>query len=998
MRNVLENCLGVGEWVHRLYLLWGLLAGIAERTRYRASGRMWVARTRRRQEPSISVVSPKRSRKMCMDTEKSKRTTHLALLFPGERKNVSWPRVALSVAIAALFLTILVPKAAKAQITCASHMPSDPLTDKDALVKLYCATDGATWTNNTNWLSAMALSQWHGVTTDGTPGRVTDLYLTDNNLSGEIPAELGELTNLQNLYLWQNNLSGEIPAALGDLTNLQILFLEDNKLSGEIPAELGDLTSLQSLYLAQNGLSGEIPAELGDLTSLLTLDLQNNNLSGEIPAALGDLTSLQNLFLRDNNLSGEIPAELGDLTSLQNLFLRNNNLSGEIPAELGDLTSLLTLDLQNNNLSGEIPAELGDLTSLQNLYLAQNNLSGEIPAELGDLTSLLYLYLWGNKLSGEIPAELGDLTSLLVLDLARNNLSGEIPAELGDLTSLWSLFLWGNNLSGEIPAELGDLTNLFDLDLARNNLSGEIPAELGDLTYLETLYLNQNELSGEIPAELGGLTSLFDLDLAQNELSGEIPAELGDLTSLENLSLSANQLSGSIPTQLGSLASLQQLFLNQNELTGSIPTQLGSLTSLQRLYLNNNQLTGSIPTQLGSLTSLQQLYLDNNMLTGSAIPTGLATSATLQELGLWANEGFTATISNELGKRVDRAVLRKLYNVNNGSEWTIKEGWFPSDETAMQRFTFSSWYGVETDATTGRVSALNLPGNNLKEEITNGLAALEGLTELDLSDNAELTGELPSGLRDLSITTLNIRCTGVATPVDAAFRTWIAGITFYEGCETSTPPPPPRPPVYNGPQYVRVNFDKSTLNNLILTLTWEPPELDKDEVTGYEYKIYEGHPTARVFPALIDWTMTGNVQEQDIHVQSDAIEYTVFLRAVMGDEKTQHHQVGAYVPDRIISVVLHTESETPVEFSLGQNYPNPFNPETAIRYALPKAGEVRLTVYDMLGHEVVVLVDGLQSAGFHTVRFDGSDLSSGPYVYRLQGGDKIFIRTMILVK
>ena len=85
---------------------------------------------------------------------------------------------------------------------------------------LYNATGGATWTNNTNWLSAMALSEWHGVTTDGT-GRVTDLYLTDNNLSGEIPAELGDLTSLQNLYLWQNNLSGVIPAALGDLTSLQ---------------------------------------------------------------------------------------------------------------------------------------------------------------------------------------------------------------------------------------------------------------------------------------------------------------------------------------------------------------------------------------------------------------------------------------------------------------------------------------------------------------------------------------------------------------------------------------------------------------------------------------------------------------------------------------------------------------------------------------------------------------------------------------------------------
>ena len=582
-------------------------------------------------------------------------------LAAGRPRGLSAIPAALSaLALGALFLFAAAPAAAQGSVAM----------DRAALEALYNATGGTTWTDNTNWLTNAALSQWHGVTTDGTTGRVTELYLTDNNLSGEIPAELGDLSSLQNLYLWQNNLSGEIPAELGDLSNLLVLFLEDNNLSGAIPAELGDLTNLQSLFLAQNGLSGEIPAELGDLTNLQTLDLQNNNLSGEIPAELGDLSSLQNLFLRDNNLSGEIPAELGDLTNLLELYLRNNNLSGEIPAELGDLSSLLILDLQNNNLSGEIPAELGGLASLKNLYLAQNNLSGEIPAELGGLTSLLYLYLWGTDLSGEIPAELGGLTSLLVLDLARNNLSGEIPEELGDLTSLWSLFLWGNNLSGEIPAELGDLSSLFDLDLAQNELSGEIPAELGDLANLEILYLNQNELSGEIPAELGDLANLLKLDLAQNNLSGAIPAELEDLANLQRLYLHSNELTGPIPSWLVNLAGLLELSLWSNQLTGMIPAEVapaqdraaarvfynstgganwtdntnwrsneplsewhGVSTDAQgrvdELRLSANGLTGTIGAELGVLTHLTALYLNDNELTGE-IPPELENLVNLQ--------------------------------------------------------------------------------------------------------------------------------------------------------------------------------------------------------------------------------------------------------------------------------------------------------------------------------------------------------------------------------
>ena len=391
--------------------------------------------------------------------------------------------------------------------------------DTEPLVALYNATDGANWTNNTNWLTNEAISEWHGVTTNS-DGRVTRLELINNQLTGPIPAELGNLAYLQRLRLEGNQLTGEIPAALGNLANLQLLYLYHNQLTGEIPAELGNLVNLQYLRLENNMLTGEIPAALGNLANLRFLYLNDNMLTGEIPAALNDMANLQRLYLSNNMLTGEIPAALGGLANLEFLTLNENMLSGEIPAELGILANLRFLILYGNMLSGEIPAALGGLANLEFLTLYGNMLSGEIPAELGNLANLEILYLYENMLSGEIPAELGNLANLQLLSLARNELSGEIPAELGNLANLQLLYLWGNELTGEIPAGLGNLGNLQYLLLSQNRLMGEIPAELGNLANLLFLYLNGNNgLTGTIPPELENLSNLQVFDVRNTGLS-----------------------------------------------------------------------------------------------------------------------------------------------------------------------------------------------------------------------------------------------------------------------------------------------------------------------------------------------------------------------------------------------------------------------------------------------------------------------------------------------
>ena len=400
----------------------------------------------------------------------------------------------------------------------------------EALVALFASTNGAAWTNNTNWLQSTTIGDWYGVNT---------LYGGPSGLS-----------------LDGNNLVGTIPPEIGNLKDLMILDLAENFLSGSIPSELMKLDKLGRLELSNNLLSGSIPPELGLTSRIWSLSLNNNQLTGQIPAEIGQARSLWILSLSGNQLSGPIPGELGSLYQLTRLSLSSNPLSGNLPPELGKLYNLGSLSIEDTLITGPIPAEFAKMRKLSHVWLRNNQLSGSIPPEIGSMEQLRVLRLENNKLSGSLPPELKN-SGLWDLYLTNNQLTGEIPPEIGEMQALEGLMLGNNQLSGEIPDALFNAP-LHYLDLRANKLTGSIPTCIGNEDYLRYLNLSDNQFTGTIPAEIGALKNLRGLVLANNQFTGTIPAEIGALGNLLSLNISNNKFEGAIPESITNLVILSE--------------------------------------------------------------------------------------------------------------------------------------------------------------------------------------------------------------------------------------------------------------------------------------------------------------------------------------------------------------------------------------------------------------------------------------------------------
>ena len=286
--------------------------------------------------------------------------------------------------------------------------------DIETLRVLYETTDGDNWTSSDGWLGDGLLSDWYGIETD-TNGRVSELVLSSNGLSGSLPRELGSLNSLTKLDVGGNELWGPLPQSLTNLSLQELRYASTELCVPDDDSFREWLTAITT----HDGTSTQCPPLS-----------QRDVLEAFYDATGGPNWNNSDNWLTDAPLSQWYGVNADGSGNVTGLYLDWNFVIGRIPSELGGLSHLKDVylggnPLQENALEGAVPDEIGELANLYHLWVGNNaGLSGAVPTGMTGLSSLESFKAGGTDLCAPQDAEfLAWLTSVPFHRLARYDIA-----------------------------------------------------------------------------------------------------------------------------------------------------------------------------------------------------------------------------------------------------------------------------------------------------------------------------------------------------------------------------------------------------------------------------------------------------------------------------------------------------------------------------------------------------------------------------------------------
>mmetsp|Transcript_51725 Transcript_51725/g.60432 ORF Transcript_51725/g.60432 Transcript_51725/m.60432 type:complete len:872 (-) Transcript_51725:2473-5088(-) len=357
--------------------------------------------------------------------------------------------------------------------------------------------------------------------------QIKNLDLSDTNLVGTLPREIGQLTNLVTLSLDDNMIVGSIPEEFGGLTNIQYLNLYKNEFTGDLPQSFQNLTQLTYINLSLNqfddisplclnyGYEGVLVGSTGEgpLFTYDCFDTECDCCTCEVPPSSSPVTNrFQTMFVMLSSVSGNELLDEGS-PQYQSLEWIANGDDRQVP--LNDTNAIIqrytmavlyhSTDGDNWGSLGWYEQEMGTLTFLSADHECEwfNGISCNEEYQIGGI------YLGMASLAGSLPREIGQLSHLTSLDLSNNNITEDLPAEFGLLADLESLYLSDNKFTGDVPQSFENITKLNYVDLSSN--------QFNNISALCSNYGYGGDLIGGFSEEVSGGGIVFNYDCFEVE-------------------------------------------------------------------------------------------------------------------------------------------------------------------------------------------------------------------------------------------------------------------------------------------------------------------------------------------------------------------------------------------------------------------------------------------------------------------------------------------------
>ena len=376
----------------------------------------------------------------------------------------------------------------------------------------HCLWKGVLCYNNTGHVIALNLNRnnLNGVLGDALRGldSLLGFCLGRNDIYGNLYSILSPIaSHIMRVDLAYTRISGNFP---GDvitrcpmLTKIQLSGNED--LTGKLPGDIGNVTTLQVISLGETKISGVIPESIGKLHNIWFLDFETLNMKGTL-WLFKNMTKLRFLHLSSNKIHDSIPEDIGKwFPEMREILLQNNMLHGEIPHSISLMKNLAYFSIaRNKQLHGLLPRAIGQLRYLKVLVISETNLEGFQPGFVFSSSNLALFSTYGNKrfsctLTNLLHMLVPVQNSLMQLDMEGCNIQGKIPVDVFSFKKLTFLKLGSNNLSGVLPDPMDNVQFLTKLDLSHNNLEGPVPPSFTKLLMLLELDLRGNsKMKGKI--------------------------------------------------------------------------------------------------------------------------------------------------------------------------------------------------------------------------------------------------------------------------------------------------------------------------------------------------------------------------------------------------------------------------------------------------------------------------------------------------------------------